>query len=69
METVGRVVNLPGVDPDLSKYLENISQESVLNFATIREHIESGSGRFNEVEETLLLLESIIKRYKGEPGW
>ena len=69
MQTVGSMVKRLDIEPDLAEYLNNIPAEKILNFANIREHIESGSGRFSEVEELLLLLESVQKRYKGESGW
>ncbi|MBI5191897.1 MAG: hypothetical protein HZA08_00460 [Nitrospirae bacterium] len=69
MTTIGMVLKMQSIDPALSEYLKNIPQDKIFNFRTIREHIESGSGRFTEAEEIFLLLEGVIKRYKGEPGW
>lgn len=69
MQDIGNAIRRNDIAPDLAGYLEEISPEKPLNFMTVREHIETGSGRFNETEGILLLLESIIKRHKGEPGW
>lgn len=69
MTTIGSILKTQIVDPDLTEYLKKIPQDKILNFKTIREHIKTGSGRFTGTEEILLLLESIFKRYKGEPGW
>lgn len=69
MQTIGSIVRRHDIEPDLGEYLKNISPEKLLNFTTIRENIENGSGRFTEVEEFLLLLEGVFKRFKGESGW
>lgn len=69
MQDIRNAIRRNDIAPDLAGYLKEISSDKPLNFMTIREHIETGSGRFNEAEGILLLLESIIKRYKGEPGW
>lgn len=69
MQSIGSVIKKPEIEPELIEYLNKIPHERLLNFTSIREHIETGSGRFTEVEEILLLLESVNKRYKGESGW
>lgn len=60
MQDIGNAIRRNDIAPELAGYLREISSEKPLNFMTVREHIESGSGRFNEAEGIMLLLESII---------
>ncbi|MDD5434925.1 MAG: hypothetical protein PH343_05795 [Nitrospira sp.] len=69
MQSAGSLITNPDIETELIEYLNTFPHERLLNFTSIREHIESGSGSFTEVEEILLLLESVIKRYRGESGW
>lgn len=69
MQMIGSIIRRPDIEPELCEYLKNMSPQKLLNFATIRENIENASGRFSEVEEFLLLLEGVCKRFKGESGW
>ncbi len=69
MQTIKNILERSDVENELYAFINNMPHDEKLSFNVIRQHIETRSGRFSEVEEILLLLESIFKRYKGESGW
>ncbi len=69
MQTIKDILGCSDAENELAGFINNMPHDERLSFHAVRQNIEARSGRFSEVEEILLLLESIFKRYKGEPGW
>ncbi len=69
MQTLGAAIKRSDIESELAGYLKLMPEDKLLNFETIRDHINSGTGGFSDVEGTLLLLESIVRRSTGETEW
>lgn len=69
MQAIGEALKRHDIEDDLADYLKLMPDGKPLNFETIRDHINSGSDGFSDVEGILLLLESIVRRSTGETEW
>ncbi|MBI5180529.1 MAG: hypothetical protein HZA05_03895 [Nitrospirae bacterium] len=69
MQAIGEAIKRSDIESELAGYLKLIPEDKLLNFETIRDNINSGSGGFSDVEGILLLLESIVRRSTGETEW
>ena len=69
MQAIGEVIQRNDIESELADYLRLMPGDKPLNFYTIRDNINSGSGGFSDIEGILLLLESIVRRSTGETEW